>query len=89
MEHTERRQMTDPIKRAIEALSLVEEYGAPTLLTGVKVRDAAIALRNIKPDCRVCSNYPRVTGSHLLACETCTNYDKFTQMQPVCLTKIA
>jgi hypothetical protein len=44
----------DPIKLAIEALSLVEEYGAPTLLTGVKVRDAVIALSSIKPDCRGC-----------------------------------
>jgi len=33
------------MQQALDAISLIEEYGAPTLLAGVKARDAAQALR--------------------------------------------
>ena len=79
---------TEVLKQALEALEMIEEYGAPTLLSGVKVRDSAAALRTAisQPDCRGCELiFVRGDGCHQ---PDCTNGDKFQALPKVVLYKV-
>jgi hypothetical protein len=59
-------------------------------------KKALAALRSIKPPCQMCKNVMVTFDFDASAepiyeksrrCNDCTNYDKFTQMPPVCLTR--
>jgi hypothetical protein len=94
--------MTDPIKLAIEALEGLFTSNDHDPPGGVAVwrlggslapKKALAALRSIKPDCRGCEFFESANGEEYcqrLDPETgndCTNFDKFTPLPPVCLTK--
>jgi hypothetical protein len=92
--------MTDPIKLAIEALERITEayhdktnpFHSPIhgdAVLALREIKALTALRSIKPDCRGCMHYwpKRDDMEHFCGRLGCTNYDKFTPMPPICLTK--
>jgi hypothetical protein len=74
-------------------------YGVGWDRAQTKAEEALTALRSIKPPCQMCVRYYRlyepetsIAGIRIVSKDACfatdcTNYDKFTPMPPVCLTK--
>lgn len=81
--------MTDPIELTIETLKsyIRDSDDYPHQLR--ELAEALAALRSIKPPCQMCWHYwPKRDGMEAYCGSlNCTNFDKFTPLEPVCLTK--